>query len=182
MKGSVSSPLEDQHFIIDRFHLQGRVLSVPLQALTVGGQTLSVVDPPRQPRQLRRHPGKESVQESSAMPPPRMFMAKCWQRLTYMSTGRGTCWPGTRQSCRSSQARRIDPEPVSPSCLLVGVATKWRAGAWTGPAAAERATPERHQTPESEKADLTPFPNFLFGRRMGKHGQHSPPACLRPSD
>lgn len=47
--------------IIYRFRLQGRVLSVPLQAQTVGGQTLSVVDPPGEPRHLRRPPGKESV-------------------------------------------------------------------------------------------------------------------------
>lgn len=55
--------------IIYRFRLQGRVLSVPLQAQTVGGQTLSVVDPPREPRHLRRPPGKESVQPIFSHPP-----------------------------------------------------------------------------------------------------------------
>lgn len=61
--------MEDQSLIIDGFGLQGRVLSLALQAQAAGGQTLSVVDPPRQTRHLQRLPGKESANETSTTSP-----------------------------------------------------------------------------------------------------------------
>lgn len=159
--------MEDQGLIIYRFSLQRRVLSLTLQAQTAGGQTLSVVDPPWQPRHLQRLPGNKG--ERNLKPFYLEFLVEreyckvlVSLGLTYTSTVTGICWPGTRQSCRRSQAKLNHPAPVLPSCLLVGFVASashlWqRAGGWTGPAAAELSTPETQHTLDSEKANLTRF-------------------------
>lgn len=55
----LSSPVEDQCRIVYGSSLQGCILSLALQVQTAGGQTLSAVDPPGEPRFIRRTSGKE---------------------------------------------------------------------------------------------------------------------------